>query len=475
MRQLVDETLDDKQIVRGSDTTPPADDQARRHVMTNPLHLEIGDRIRCFGQTLDRVTVQPILAHGHRCPAAQYRATAGTRTKPGRQTVRVDHRGNAIVIHRPHTIVTNILLARPHHLERIANLFGKRHRLLDLVGFQTSTNAAAEILVMQHDLVFGQPRNFRGSADDARRHLRARPDLAFVDSHEDGRVQRFHRGMRQHRQLIHGIYRRAVGGTGADLFGDNRLAVERALRQRVAQLLRGEVGIYARIPLDIQRLQPLLRGPVVIADDCHRVAYANHVDHARHGARRLVINGNKLAGKRGAGFHCGDFHARHFYVQTELCGASDLVRRVDASQRLADQDKILGILERRNLVRHRQLASRCCQRTKTEAATAGRMMHNGTIHRAGRRIHLPLGGSGRNELHSRDRARFAQNLPPAPRARGTTGNLAAQGGHAVKLFASWRVFHLDLIEAHAKLFGQQHAETGIDALPHFHAGHYQAD
>ena len=44
---------------------------------------------------------------------------------------------------------------------------------------------------------------------------------------------------------------------------------------------------------------------------------------------------------------------------------------------------------------------------------------------------------------------------------------------AVELIACRRVLHLDLIQTHTQLFGQQHAGSGVDALAHLHVGHDQ--
>jgi hypothetical protein len=58
------------------------------------------------------------------------------------------------------------------------------------------------------------------------------------------------------------------------------------------------------------------------------------------------LYGLQLAAERGATPYGGNFHARHARIDAELRGADDLVRRIDAPQRLADQAESGGILER---------------------------------------------------------------------------------------------------------------------------------
>jgi hypothetical protein len=49
---------------------------------------------------------------------------------------------------------------------------------------------------------------------------------------------------------------------------------------------RGEVGVGAQIPFDVERIEALLRGPEMIADHGDRVVDLEHLDEARNAAGR---------------------------------------------------------------------------------------------------------------------------------------------------------------------------------------------
>ena len=111
----------------------------------------------------------------------------------------------------------------------------------------------------------------------------------------------------------------------------------RALGERLRELRGREIGVRARIPDDVERLETALRGPEMLADHRDRVVDLEHVDDARQRPRAPVVDRTQRAAEGRAGLDGGDLHARHLHVDAELRGAHHLGGRIDAAQRLADE------------------------------------------------------------------------------------------------------------------------------------------
>src|SRR5271163_4702830 len=175
MRQFIHEAFHDEQIVRRTDTTPPAHQQSDRHVVAYPFHFYVWNLIGSLGGAFHQIAVQAILAHGHRRPAAEHRAPGDAVAKPNRPAIRIEYGGDMVVVHGTHDVLADVLLASPNDFEGIFDLFGKSYGLLDGVRFQTAAEAAAQVMVMQHDFIGRQTGDFRGLGHTARRYLGADP------------------------------------------------------------------------------------------------------------------------------------------------------------------------------------------------------------------------------------------------------------------------------------------------------------
>jgi hypothetical protein len=471
VRQLVDEAFHHEQVVRGPHAAPPAHVQPRGHVVAHPLDLQVRQVVAGLGHALDQVAVHAVLAHEGGRPAAQHRAAGDAVAEPQDLAVAVDHRRDVVVVHRSHDVVANVFLARPHHLQRVGHLLGEGHGLLDRVGLQPAAEAAAQVLVVHHHLVFGQPGDLGGHAHAARRHLRAHPDLALVGAHVHRGVQRLHGRVGQHGEVVGRLHQRALGPL-AGFLADDGLALGQRLGQRRAQLLRGERRVLARRPRDLQRIEPALGGPEVLAHHRHRVLDANDVEHARNGARGLVVHRGQHAAQRGAGLDRGHLHARHAHVEAELRLAVDLVGGVHAAQRLADELEVLRLLQR-HLARHRQPCGRAGERAEAELPAGGRVAHHAARHGAALGVDLPLRGGRSHQQRARHGARLAQHGVGAARAGRAPGDLAAEQRHAVQGLVGRRVLHAHLVELHAQLLGQQHRGAGVDGLAHLDHRHHE--
>src|SRR4029077_10042539 len=107
------------------------------------------------------------------------------------------------------------------------------------------------------------------------------------------------------------------------------------------------------------------------------------------------------------------------YIDSVDNTAVDLVERVQALERLADQREILGILERRILWRC-ESTGRAGQGAKPQLPSAAGVPHLAIDRGATRGIALPLLGCRLNQHGARRRSRLAQRLPERTDGVGVT-------------------------------------------------------
>ncbi len=98
--------------------------------------------------------------------------------------------------------------------------------------------------------------------------------------------------------------------------------------------------------MDRQRIETFLGRPHVIADHRDHIVQHDDLPHARNFFGRAVVDLADLAAEYRAGRQGRELHIREHGVDAVDDLAVDLVGRVEALQRLADQHEILGVLER---------------------------------------------------------------------------------------------------------------------------------
>ncbi len=190
-------------------------------------------------------------------------------------------------------VVSGVFLAQPGQLDRIVDLRSDGHGLVDEVHLQSPTEGAADELVVDDDLLCRPAGGLGCCRLCAYRHLRSDPELHGI------RANLGHTG--------HGLQRR-VGEEGHLVFGFEglRCVLQRLLDiapfagksaglvQRFLDLalhLRGvDGGVVAIIPLDFQGAYAGEGRPGVLAYDCHGIAQADHIDHARDFPRSAIIH-----------------------------------------------------------------------------------------------------------------------------------------------------------------------------------------
>ena len=123
----------------------------------------------------------------------------------------------------------------------------------------------------------------------------------------------------------------------------------------------------AQIPVNLQRISPELRRPIMIGNHRDTGRHLQHFVHARHRQRFGAFEGFDAGTKH----RRARDHRRHqtfeLHIHAELGAAGDFLRRVEALGGFADDFPVLGFLEGdRFRIRHgelpggvRQLAVSC--------------------------------------------------------------------------------------------------------------------
>ncbi|MNL23464.1 hypothetical protein D3C87_1448540 [compost metagenome] len=102
------------------------------------------------------------------------------------------------------------------------------------------------------------------------------------------------------------------------------------------QFLTVETGVRPQVPLDVQRIAPQLRRPIVIGDHCHAGRHLHHFVHAGHRQRFRAFEGFDAAAEhRRTGDH-GSHQAVELHIHAEFCPTGDFLRRVQALGGFAD-------------------------------------------------------------------------------------------------------------------------------------------
>ena len=266
-----------------------------------------------------------------------------------------------------------------------------------------------------------------------------------------GAVHRLHGGMRQERQFVGASnrspcaqspwrHRRRILATAPSC----SLAARRSVPDRSAELTSA-FGPSSQVI--VERLQPLLGRPHVIADHRHQVVEHDDLAHAGTALAAAVVDVRDLAAEHRAGRERRELHARQHGVDAVDRLAVDLVGRVEALQRLADQLEILRILQRRILRRRDSAAARVDQRAVAERAAACGMRDLAVRRRAACRVDLPLLRGRLHQHGARRGAGLAQRRPERADGIGIAGDLDAEDRIAIELVVRRRVLQLDLLKS----------------------------
>ena len=268
---------------------------------------------------------------------------------PGdRHALRVEARGEAVVVVRPVHVVLDVLLAAPHDLDRVFGLLGNQRCLDDEVELEPSPEAAAQqVIVNAHLLNLQSERLCHGLLRDGG-DLRADPDVAAVGRHLHGAIDWLHGRMREERRLVDGFDLRRGACQRRDhvalVLGDctGRL---RGLCQRGHHVGRGKRGVRPIVERSGAGLKTCPRSPVVIRDHGNGIVEFYHLMHTRHFQRRGVVEGGERAAEHRRGRDGRNLHVRQFHVDAVDRRAVDLASDIQPLGRRADDAEGARILK----------------------------------------------------------------------------------------------------------------------------------
>ncbi len=187
-------------------------------------------------------------------------------------------------------VVAHVLFARPDELHRVRYFAGQTGSLGRVVREGATPEAAAEILVVQHDVVEVHVQGAGNFGCETQRVLGTRPELANAIVDPRGAVHRFHRRVRQVWNAIFGFddlrrycqCRVRITGLEIDDFiaaCDGVVHIACELREDVTLLDCFVALLLERDREAFERLQCL---PVPVGNDGDCVAEVDHLAHARH-------------------------------------------------------------------------------------------------------------------------------------------------------------------------------------------------
>ena len=219
----------------------------------------------------------------------------------------------------------------------------------DAIDLQPPAKAAADQMIVDHDLVQREASGLRRRRLGARDNLVADPDLAGVLADMDRAVHRLHRGVRKERNLVG---RLDFGGGVRQGFGAiadalrHRPRIERRLFELTRDRIGVELGVRTLIPFDRQGGEPFLRGSHVVGHDGNGVVEPHDLTHAPDGLGRGIVDALHAAAEHRRLRERRDLHARRSHIDAIDRRSIDLRRGVQTLRRLTDQLEILGPLQR---------------------------------------------------------------------------------------------------------------------------------
>ena len=129
----------------------------------------------------------------------------------------------------------------------------------------------------------------------------------------------------------------------ADLLGD-RAFTRAGPAQLRPDLVRRDLAVRPIVPGDVERLEPALGRPHVVADHGHEIVEHHDLSHPGNRSGPTIIYVSHFAAEHGAGRERCELDARWHRIDAVLRPAVGLVRGVQTLERSADQAESSGSL-----------------------------------------------------------------------------------------------------------------------------------
>ena len=377
---------------------------------------------------------------------------------------------------RPVHVVLDVFLAGPDDLHRTVHVHGDLDRARDAVDLEPATKAAADQVVVDHDLVQRQSGGLCGGGLCTSDDLAADPDFATVLANIDGAVHGLHRRVGQKRHLVDRV---DFGDGPRDCLGDiadvlcDRPWIERSFLEITRDILDAECRVRPVVPLNDQGRETLLCRSHVVGHDGNRIVQPHDLAHAFNCLGGRVVDAFQPAAEDGRLRERRDLQPRQFDIDSVDGRSVDLRRRVKTLGRRADELEFFRALER-HLLGNGQLRCIAGKRPVSDPALARLVDYFTTLRMTRGRLHLPALCRRSDQHDPGSCTGLPQRFPHSPyRGRSARALHAAKQGVAIALFIRWRMLQSHLAQGHLQLFRNEHGYGGVGALPHLHIRHGQ--
>ena len=233
MRQFVGEGMNRKRMIDVGHAAEPSD-----------AHVVIGGAVfRAMVGNIERKIV-PAQTHlvvgvlGVRIKGRTDRRIDRALQPCGRLAIRSNRGFHVHGRDRVEVVKVNVVFARPHHLDRLAELLREHRRFGNLIGFRLAPEAAAEQRHVAGNILFLDAQNAGDRVLHGLRILRRSPRQHFSVAIFRHRDRRFHGNVRQVRRVVFRLDNLAALGEGGVHIAD----IAHNLARLAGKLLRASCG-----------------------------------------------------------------------------------------------------------------------------------------------------------------------------------------------------------------------------------------
>ncbi len=356
-------------------------------------------------------------------------------------------------------------------------MLGHVHALGDIVGLEVG--AAPEGAAGEQGLDLHRARQGAGDLAGVELvhggDLGAEGELMLAAADLGHAVHRLHGGVGEIREVVGDLHRRAGHGRGCVAGGLEGLPLGLAVRNLLARgdgVVAGQDRIAAAplglavVPVDLERVAALARGPGGARDHGDAGRDLEHVHDARHSLGGLGVEALHLAAEaRRVGHHGGE-HVGQVDVLGEPGRTVRLGPRVLAPHPVgAHQGERLGILQRR--VFRRLDLGRVGHQLAERRRLARGVANDTVLHRHLPGRHGPARGRRLDEHGPRAGAGAAQLHPGIGDGRRPAGSLNSHAEVAIDLGVGRRLLDLQRVPVGVQFLGRDGGQAGVVALAEF--------
>ncbi len=326
------------------------------------------------------------------------------------------------------------------------------------------SEATARQRRVQRDLLRLETRLLRRCVAVAGLELGAGPHFAMIGLHVSNAIDWLHWRVGQVGHVVGSfeLFRRLLERAGrVPILVGGHARLLRELLVLFELLAAVQCRLWPVVPDDRQRLAALFRRPEAVGDDGDAARDLDNMLHAWDGLCLLGVEALDFAAED----RRGDEHTRQLHVETEDSLPANLVGRVEALGRLADDTEILRILEL-DVLLWLEVSRFLGEFPVRQFFPRRGVDYVSWLSAAGCRFDVPLRGRGGDEHGASGRAGLAHPLPLAPGAAAAARHLDAVNRVVVDR-SHRRGLEMDFLPVRVQLLGDEHRDARVRPLAHF--------